>query len=106
MTNRREDEVRKWGMTGRHCCDGGREGGTSQLDPSLKWATSRGGKLGRKGLIQGNTNKLLFTGIRGGLGEGLTLHSVLTKCMCLRFQLFAVLCYLSISIRGSMGAVK
>lgn len=69
MTNGREDEVRKWGMTGRHCCDGSREGGTSQLDPSLKWATGRGGG-GAAGKKESDSGKYQQVALHGNQRSG------------------------------------
>lgn len=76
--------MRKWGVAGRHCCDGG-EGGTPQLDPALKWTPDRGGN---------GKERVRFREIPTSCSSReLALHSALTKCMCLRFQLAAALLF-------------
>lgn len=55
--------MRKHGVAGRHCCDGG-EGGTPQLDPALKWMPNRGGN-GKERVDSGKYQQVVFTGIRG-----------------------------------------
>lgn len=77
--------MRKRGVAGRHCCDGG-EGGTPQLDPALKWTPDRGGN---------GKERVRFREIPTSRSsrESEELHSALTKCMCLGFQLAAALLF-------------